>query len=85
MIKPLAKYIVAVPQEAETKTVSGLYIPDSAQEKPKLATIVAVGSKVTELKTKDVIVYKSYSTTDIRLNSKEYMLIKEEDVLATIK
>ena len=84
-IQPLADYVVAQQEEAETKTASGLYLPEKAQEKPKVAKVVAVGKKVQEIKTGDRIVYKSYSTTEVKVGKDEYMLIKEEDILATVK
>lgn len=84
-IKPLADYVVAQQEEAESKTASGLYLPGNAQEKPKVAKVVAVGKDVKQVKTGDRIIYKSYSTTDIKLGKDEYILVKEEDVLATVK
>lgn len=93
-IKPLADYVVAEAEAAATKTASGLYLPDKAAEKPKIAKVVAVGpGKVgddnervpMELKAGDRIVYKSYSTTDVKVGDKEYILVREEDVLATVK
>jgi chaperonin GroES len=84
-IQPLADYVVAVAEEAESKTASGLYLPDQAKEKPKVAKVVAVGKDTRALKVGDRIIYKSYSTTDIKLGNDEYILIKEEDVLATVK
>lgn len=84
-IQPLADYVVASQEEAETKTASGLYLPDKAQEKPKVAKVVAVGKEVKQLKVGDRIIYKTYSTTEVKLGSDEYILIKEEDVLATVK
>lgn len=84
-IQPLADYVVAQGEEASTKTASGLYLPDNAQEKPKTAKVLAVGKDVKQVKTGDRIIYKSYSTTDIKLGQDEYILVKEEDVLATVK
>ena len=84
-LKPLSDYVVAVGEDAATKTASGLYLPDKAQEKPKTAKVVAVGPNVKEVKTGDRIVYKSYSTTDVKVGKEEFILVKEEDVLATIK
>ena len=83
-INPLADYVVAQQQAAETKTASGLYLPGNAHEKPKVAKVLAVGKDVKQLKTGDRIIYKSYSTTDIKLGTEEYILVKEEDVLATV-
>ena len=84
-INPLADYIVAESEAAQTKTASGLYLPDSAAEKPKIAKVVAVGKLVKSLKAGDRILYKGYSTTDVKVEGKEYILVKEEDVLATVK
>ena len=84
-IKPLADYVVAQQEEAETKTASGLYLPGNAQEKPKVAKVVAVGVDVKQVKVGERIIYKGYSTTDVKLGKDEYILVKEEDVLATVK
>jgi len=84
-IQPLGDYVVAQQEEAQTKTASGLYLPDSAKEKPKTSVIVAVGKNVKELKVGDRIVFKSYSSTDVKVDKTEYILVKEEDVLATVK
>ena len=84
-LTPLADYVVAQAEEAEVKTTSGLYLPDNAKEKPKTAKVVAVGKDVKQIKKGDRIVYKSYSTTDVKLNNVEYILVKEEDILATVK
>lgn len=84
-IKPLADYVVAVSEEAETKTASGLYLTNAAQEKPKTAKVVAAGKEVKEIKAGDRIIYKSYSTTDVKVGSDDYILVKEEDILATVK
>jgi chaperonin GroES len=84
-LQPMGDYIVAESEEAETKTASGLYVPGNAQEKPKTAKILAIGKAVKELKVGDRIVYKTYSTTEVKVESKDYILVKEEDVLATVK
>lgn len=84
-IQPLADYVVAQTEEAATKTASGLYIPGGAQEKPKVAKIVAVGGDVKAVKVGDKIIYKSYSQTEIKVDATEYLLVKEEDILATVK
>lgn len=83
-LKPLADRIVAVREEAETKTASGLYIPEAAKEKSVLAKVVAVGKDVKEVKVGDRIVYKEYSVTELKTDGREYLIIKEEDVLATL-
>ncbi len=82
---PLGDYVVTIAEEAQTKTSSGLYLPDNAAEKPKTAKVVAVGKDVKQVKVGDRVVYKSYSTTEVKVDSKEYILVKEEDVLAVVK
>jgi chaperonin GroES len=84
-ISPLGDNIVAQTEEATSKTASGLYLPDSATEKPKTAKVVAVGKLVKEVKIGDRIVYKSYANTDVKVGSDQYIIVKEEDVLATVK
>jgi chaperonin GroES len=84
-LQPLGDYVVATQEEAEAKTASGLYLPDKAQEKPKTAKVVAAGPGAKQVKAGDRIVYKSYSTTEIKIDSQEYILVKEEDILATVK
>lgn len=84
-IQPLADYVVAQAEEAATKTASGLYLPDNAKEKPQTAKVVAVGKNVREVKVGERIIYKSYSTTDVKVAGSDYILVKEEDVLATVK
>jgi chaperonin GroES len=84
-IQPLADYVVAQQEEAETKTASGLYLPEKAAEKPKVAKVLAVGKEVKQVKVGDRIIYKSYSTNDVKVGANEYILVKEEDILATVK
>jgi chaperonin GroES len=84
LIKPLADRVVATREEAATKTASGLYLPDTSKEKPVLAVVRAVGPDVKTLKKGDRIVYKEYSTTELKIDGKEYLIVKEEDVLATV-
>lgn len=84
-LQPLGEYVVAEAEEANTKTASGLYLPDNAAEKPKTAKVLAVGKEVKQVKVGDRIVYKSYSTTEVKIDSDEFILVKEEDILATVK
>jgi chaperonin GroES len=83
-IKPLADRVVATRETASNKTASGLYLPDNAKEKPVVALVVAIGPDVKGLKIGDKIVYKEYSTTELKVNDTEYLIVKEEDVLATV-
>jgi len=84
-IQPLADYVVAKNEEAVNKTASGLYLPEAAAEKPKTANVLAVGKDVSRVKVGDKIIYKSYSTTEVKVGAEEYMLVKEEDIIATVK
>ena len=87
-IKPLADRLVVQPQEAETKTASGLYIPDTAKEKPQRGKIVAVGSgkkdEPMELKEGDMVLYGKYAGTEINVDNEEYLIMRQSDVLAII-
>lgn len=81
-LKPLYDRIVAIREEAATKTNSGLYLPADKKEKSQIAKVVAVGTNVKEVKVDDRIVVREYSTTDIKVDGIEYLIVKEEDVLA---
>lgn len=83
-IKPLGDRVVAVREKTQSKTAAGLYIPDSAKEKSSIAVVFAVGPEVKNLKKGERIIYKEYSTTELKLEGEEYLVVKEEDVLATL-
>ena len=83
-ITPLADYVVVKQEEVQTKTTSGLYLPEKGAEKPKIAHILAVGPLVKDVKTGDKIVYGGYSNTDIKIDGVEYMLVKNENIYAKL-
>ena len=83
-IKPLGDRVVAVREEASNKTASGLYLPDNAKEKPVVAKVQAIGPDVNSVKNGDRILYKEYSTTENKIDGVEYLIVKEEDILATV-
>jgi chaperonin GroES len=91
-IKPLAGYVLVKPADAQKQTASGIYLPDSSEEKPQHGVVVAVGEKVFQegkellppVKAKDVVLYKKWGGNDIKLNDIEYQILKFEDILATI-
>lgn len=83
-IKPLADRVVAVREEPKTQTASGIYLPDNAKEKPVLAEVKAIGPDVKGVKIGDKIVYKEYSTTELTIDGTEFLIVKEEDILATV-
>jgi chaperonin GroES len=84
-IQPLGDYVVAQALEAQTKTASGLYIPGGAQEKPQVVKVVSVGKAVQNVKVGDQIIFKGYAQTDIKVDGENYVLVKEEDIIATVK
>ena len=83
--KILAGKILVQPQEAETKTSSGIIIPDSAKEKPQVGAVVLVGSakkdEPMELKTGDVVFYGRYAGTELNIDGADYLLMSQSDVL----
>ena len=84
-IQPLGDRIVVQAVEASDKTESGFYLPQDAQEKPQMAKVVEVGKDAAEVKKDDTIVYPKFGTTEVTVDGNEYMIIKEEDVLAIVK
>lgn len=83
-VKPLADRVVAVREEAAQKTASGIYLPDTAKEKPVIASVVAIGPDVKQVKVGEKIVYKEYATIELKIDNQEYLIVKQEDILATI-
>ena len=92
-IKPLSDYILIEPLERETKLPSGIVIPDTAKEKPQEGKVLSTGPGRRDekgdivpmgVKTGDVVMYKKWGGTEIKVEGKELLLVKEEDVLAVI-
>jgi chaperonin GroES len=92
-IKPLADRVVVKPLEAEEKTKGGLYVPDTAKERPQRGEIVAVGpGRITdegkkipiEVKVGDRILYGKYSGTEVTYDDIEYLIMRESDIFAII-
>ena len=87
-IKPLADRVLVQPLEAETKTASGIIIPDSAKEKPQKGNIVAVGPGTKEnpvtVKVGDSVLYGKYSGTELKLEGNDYLIMRESDILAIV-
>lgn len=82
-IKPLADRVVAAKEAAPEKTASGIYLGE-AKEKPSYAVVESVGPDVKAVKKGDKIIYREYSATEIKVEKTEYLIIKEEDILATL-
>jgi chaperonin GroES len=87
-IKPLADRVLIEPMAAEEKTATGIIIPDTAKEKPQKGTVVAVGpgtkDEKMEVKTGDVVLYGKYSGTELTIKGKDYLIMRQSDVLAII-
>jgi len=87
-IKPLADRVLVEPLAAETKTASGLYIPDSAKEKPQQGTVVAVGKGTKDepmtVKVGDAVLYGKFSGTELKLDGNDYLIMRESDIFAII-
>ncbi len=87
-IKPLADRVLVEPSEAETKTSSGIIIPDTAKEKPQRGKIVAVGPGTKEnpvtVKVGDIVLYGKYSGTELQYDGVDYLIMKESDILAIV-
>jgi chaperonin GroES len=87
-IKPLADRVLVQPSEAESKTASGLIIPDTAKEKPQKGTVVAAGpgTKDEEMQVKpgDVVLYGKYSGTELNVDGTDYLMMRQSDILAVI-
>ena len=87
-IKPLADRVLLEPMKAETKTASGIIIPDNAKEKPQKAIVVAVGNGTKDnpmtVKFGDTVLYGKYSGTELKFEGKDYLIMSEKDILAII-
>jgi chaperonin GroES len=86
--KPLADRVLIEPTAAETTTASGIIIPDTAKEKPQEGTVVAVGrgkvDEPTTVKVGDKVLYGKYSGSELKVDGKEYLIVKEGDILGII-
>ena len=83
-VKPLADRVLVEPSAAETKTAGGIIIPDTAKEKPQKGTIVAVGNGKKDepltVKTGDTVLYGKYAGTEISIDGKDYLIMRESDI-----
>ncbi len=93
-VKPLQDRILVERLQEEEKTKGGLFIPDSAKEKPMQGKVVAAGSgRMTEdgkkipmeLKVGDTVLFAKYSGNDVKIDDKEYLIMKEDDILAIVE
>ena len=88
MIRPLADRVVLEPKEAETKTAAGLYIPDTAKEKPQHGKVVACGpgkkDEPMEVKVGDEVLYGKYAGTEVTVDEKKYLIVRQSDIMAIL-
>jgi chaperonin GroES len=87
-IKPLADRVLVQPAAAEEKTSSGLYIPDSAKEKPQRGTVISVGAGKKDepltVKVGDTVLYGKYSGTELTVDGGDYLIMRESDIFAIL-
>lgn len=87
-IKPLADRVLVEPMEAETKTASGIIIPDNAKEKPQQGKVIAIGNGKKDepmtVQVGDTVLYGKYSGTELKLEGKDYLIMRESDILAIV-
>ncbi|MCS5490061.1 MULTISPECIES: co-chaperone GroES [Algoriphagus] len=87
-IKPLADRVLVQPAAAEEKTASGLYIPDTAKEKPQRGTVVAIGTGKKDepltVKVGDTVLYGKYSGTELNVDGTDYLIMRESDIFAIL-
>ncbi|GAA3557182.1 co-chaperone GroES [Snuella lapsa] len=87
-IKPLADRVLIEPAAAETKTASGIIIPDNAKEKPQRGTVVAAGKGTKDepitVQVGDTVLYGKYAGTELKLEGKDYLIMRESDILAIV-
>ena len=89
-LKPTPGYLLIEPLEKEVKTASGIYLPDNAGEKPQMGKVISVGSKTyfenheieSPAKLGEVVLYKKWGGNEVKVEGKEYMIVKFEDILA---
>jgi chaperonin GroES len=87
-IQPLSDRVLVEPQAAETKTASGIIIPDAAKETPQRGVVVAVGNGKKDhdmtVKVGDTVLYGKYSGTELKLDGQDYLMMREDDILAIV-
>lgn len=83
-IKPLKDRVVAKKETPAEKTASGFFMPGDAKEKPSFAVVESVGPEVKDIKKGNKIIFKDYTTTDVKIDDQTYLIVKEEDVLAIL-
>ncbi len=83
-LKPLKDRVVARIEKPAEKTSSGLLLPSDSKEKPSFAVVEAVGPDVKSVKKDNKIIYKEYSTTSVKIDDEDFIILDEKDILATL-
>ncbi|MDJ0569889.1 MAG: co-chaperone GroES [Pleurocapsa sp. MO_192.B19] len=92
-VKPLGDRVLLKVKAAEGKTVGGIFLPDTAQEKPQIGTVIAVGTgkrnddgtqTPMEVKVNEKVLYSKYAGTELKLGDEDYILLSQQDILATV-
>ena len=86
--KPIGERVLIEPAAAEEKTAGGIIIPDTAKEKPKKGNVIAIGSKEDHTFTVnvgDTVLYGQYSGTEVKIDGKEYLIMKEDEILLIVE
>lgn len=92
-LKPMPGYVIVKPAEKQAQTMSGIYLPDSHDEKPQYGTVMAVGTEYTteygavlksSLKKGDTVIYKKWGGNEVKIEGKEYQFLKFDDILAAV-
>ena len=93
MIKPLGDRVVIEVSEGDVKTASGIVVPDTAKERPQKGTVVAVGTgklldngqkAAMEVKVGDAVIFSKYSGSEVKVDGKDYLIVRESDILAVL-
>lgn len=85
-IQPLGENVLIEPAKSDAKTASGIVLPDTSEEKPQEGVVVAVGDdKKIKVKPGQKVIYSKYSGNEIKVGEKEYLLVKNEDILAIVR
>lgn len=93
-LQPSAGYLILKPEDKQTKTASGIYLPDSSDEKPQMGTVLEVGSdditdsgakKISPAKKGDKVVYKKWGGNEVKIDGVDYLFAKFDDILAVVK
>lgn len=83
--KPLKDRVFISYTEEVEKTPGGIYVPDTAKEKPQRGKVEAVGTEVNEVKVGDEVMFDRYAGSKVKMNGTEYLIVKEEDILGIVE